>query len=90
MSFVPAHDKPKLGNVYLLRYSLTTTAPLLRFQITLCYWVLANQEFDLVAPGKSEMQLKPDKEKVLGQHGLLAEGLGQLLELFRGSLERGF
>jgi len=52
--------------------------------------VLANQEFDLLAPGKREMQLKYFKEKVLWQHSLLAEGLGQLLRLLRRPLERGF
>lgn len=79
VSFIPTQDKIKPDKIFLfLRYSLTATAILLSFLITLCYWVLADQEFDLLAPGKRGM-LKPYREKVLRQHGLVAEGSGQLL-----------
>lgn len=90
VSFVPTQDKIKPGKNFLfLRHSLTATAILLSVLIALCYWVLAHQEFDLLAPGKRGM-LKPYKEKVLWQHGLVAEGSGQLLVLFRGLLEGRF
>lgn len=52
--------------------------------------MLANQEFDLLAPGKRDTQLKPYREKVLWQHGLLAEGLGQLLGLSEGHMKEDF
>lgn len=48
--------------------------------------MLANQEFDLLAPGQESDAAKALQRKVLWQHSLLAEGSGQLLGLFRGLL----
>lgn len=70
VSFVPNTGPTKETKNYtgksfcFLRYPLTTTATLLSFYITLCCRVFANQEFDLLSPGKRETQLRPYKKKV--------------------------